>query len=1510
MSITVERLEAHVEVTGVAQAERELTSFKAKTTSILKGTGGDAKVKLLLDSTNFKAQVKKAIAEAQAEAGSVRISTEVDGFARELNEKISRAQILADAKSVKIRTDVGGVGGGSGGGGSSHQNDKESASADKASHSTLKLAGAFGALKAVMGGLKISAIATGLGAAASAIGSLAAGATAAVGPLSSLAGVLGVIPGLGIAMGSAFLVGKLALGGVIKGIQEQEAASKAASGQQDKEASKARSRAAQARSNADSLRSANDGIAQSEHSLMLAQEAAGDAQKNLIDTRREAARHLVDIRIQTRQLALDEEGAVNNLADARQRLNDLMKPPTTGKNWKFNEGFVTSDQNASIAAQSTMETEKQKKLAIRDATLAIKNAELSLMRTRIDQQRQLEDGNRDLAKGVELSDAMISAKRQERDARYGVAQAVKGEVDARRNLVETNLNIRDSVAAMAEADAADAKSKKDQLTEYNKLSQTGKDFVDFYRSVLKPALDGMKKAAGDALLPGLKSGAVAALPFLKTFRDSIARIGDAMGGIADKFGHLFGSDQFRSGMGALLADGATLITKLGTAAVFIANALKNVALIARPLTQWLGDMAVKWGEAIDRWSSDKNGKLADFFDRARVNAEKVFAIAGSLYTAIKNVVAAARPLGDWIMDALVRVTDKFKVWSEAASSQKKMAGYFNDQKGPLKEIAGLVGDVAKAVFDLSNNGMATGLFAQIRKELVPALKTMASTFMSEGFGKQLISTVTSVVKLLTQLGGASGGLIMTLKFLGGVADGLSRLTKEHPTLKKVVLTIITLGYALKALNITGMAQSMAQFATSFKMMKLLEGMAGGEETIGSFTKLTGAIGGATTGIGLAAIAATALIAVGLGKSMLTWKDSFHQTIGEIQKTEASMQALAGAGETVKAGKVADNLREQIRDARVFLDNESKKPIWEQAWNRILHPKERGKNEALAGAKDQVEDLAYAVEAKSKVIHDGMAIMAGSLGITRGELKALIDKYNLGPTISKGNWKGAYDVLTSHRNKWANIVTEIDAAKTAMDRYWAKWDARHGGTSLTSQAALGDSQREMTGMDINPGMLTNGKFDPSKEGASALLENIKNQRQQAFAAAAAGVADGSKTKDEAKAEVVAFQQNLEKVLAVRLGSAEAAHSLMYRSGLGADSIAKELALLDKAIAKSNSGIKSQAITTSNTWKDATNLLSESLAHNGKTLDENTEAGRTNAAAMKNLVTTAYVEANAAAWSTSKGVGEYKEKLVASTSALLDQIAPWFKNRDAAGEYLAKVTGIPKDVITKAVADTGQAQANIDNLKAAIDRVNGALIIVADAAKNTFNNLFNGWGGADGNILTPNAMGGFYDKPTRALIGEDGPEVVLPLTKPNQMKMLISNPKVKAALKSVLADAGASVHALTKDEKAMHLARESIYRATEAHRKQGPAALNQWNDALGRFFYQGPVPVEPIYPNRLTPENTAAQLAQVQADADKAMAGRQHALDQHRKAEEVHQHNTFHNQVNPQITARELARGLKR
>ncbi len=73
------------------------------------------------------------------------------------------------------------------------------------------------------------------------------------------------------------------------------------------------------------------------------------------------------------------------------------------------------------------------------------------------------------------------------------------------------------------------------------------------------------------------------------------------------------------------------------------------------------------------------------------------------------------------------------------------------------------------------------------------------------------------------------------------------------------------------------------------------------------------------------------------------------------------------------------------------------------------------------------------------------------------------------------------------------------------------------------------------------------------------------------------------------------------------------------------------------------------------------------------------------------------------------------------------------------------------------------------------------------------------------------------------------------------------------------------------------------------------------------------MEPIYPHRLTPENTAAQLAQVQADADKAMAGRQHAIDQYnqrKKAEVVHQHNTFHNQVNPQITARELARGLRR
>lgn len=51
---------------------------------------------------------------------------------------------------------------------------------------------------------------------------------------------------------------------------------------------------------------------------------------------------------------------------------------------------------------------------------------------------------------------------------------------------------------------------------------------------------------------------------------------------------------------------------------------------------------------------------------------------------------------------------------------------------------------------------------------------------------------------------------------------------------------------------------------------------------------------------------------------------------------------------------------------------------------------------------------------------------------------------------------------------------------------------------------------------------------------------------------------------------------------------------------------------------------------------------------------------------------------------------------------------------------------------------------------------------------------------GKKVTGNAMGGYFDRATLGVFGEDGPEVILPLSKPDRMRELLALPQVASAL----------------------------------------------------------------------------------------------------------------------------------
>ena len=165
------------------------------------------------------------------------------------------------------------------------------------------------------------------------------------------------------------------------------------------------------------------------------------------------------------------------------------------------------------------------------------------------------------------------------------------------------------------------------------------------------------------------------------------------------------------------------------------------------------------------------------------------------------------------------------------------------------------------------------------------------------------------------------------------------------------------------------------------------------------------------------------------------------------------------------------------------------------------------------------------------------------------------------------------------------------------------------------------------------------------------------------------------------------------------------------------------------------------------------LTESIVTNGTTLDINTEQGRANQAAV-DATAKAVLGHSAATLENTGSQSAANEVINQGRARLVEQMKAFGMTEAQASSYIDELGLIPADVRTKTV----------------LDGVQGALNQIADLTRPRtvrITTIMDGAGFTHGNYgreVTAYARGGQVFGPTRALIGEAGPEAVVPLNRP--------------------------------------------------------------------------------------------------------------------------------------------------
>lgn len=175
----------------------------------------------------------------------------------------------------------------------------------------------------------------------------------------------------------------------------------------------------------------------------------------------------------------------------------------------------------------------------------------------------------------------------------------------------------------------------------------------------------------------------------------------------------------------------------------------------------------------------------------------------------------------------------------------------------------------------------------------------------------------------------------------------------------------------------------------------------------------------------------------------------------------------------------------------------------------------------------------------------------------------------------------------------------------------------------------------------------------------------------------------------------------------------------------------------------------------TYEAAIDDLTASIAENGATLDIGTEQGRANEAALDALAV-ATLDLSAKTLAQTGEQSKANDTIAAGREQLITMLGQFGITGTAAQQYADKLGLIPAEV-SSTIQARGLAEAynTTGNLQYRLEQINGSTY--SYTMRGTYIQMGN-------REITPFAAGGQVNGPTRALIGEAGPELIVPLRRP--------------------------------------------------------------------------------------------------------------------------------------------------
>lgn len=326
------------------------------------------------------------------------------------------------------------------------------------------------------------------------------------------------------------------------------------------------------------------------------------------------------------------------------------------------------------------------------------------------------------------------------------------------------------------------------------LTPEARQFLDTLKGY-QPVVKDLRRSAQQGLFPGLDES-------LQNLRRGVPMANRLLGRAGHATGRAAAQASARLTDPARLRDiervgnqGVRVISRMGVGATNLALAFTDLVVAAVPFTDWLTITLLHFTRFIEAeaHAGRESGRMTRFFDRSRRALEQTASIGVHLWHVLRDVGHASRTLGTDLWDSIEGTTARWEKWTASLEGQNQLARWFIQARAPVHEMAGLIGDLGKAIFGFNTGGL-TETIRHLR-DGVPALTRFLESMASAG--PSLADLIRGALELGANLSGALGPVQLLLRSLTRVLDILNQLIDRTPMFGHVLAAAITLAGIFK-----------------------------------------------------------------------------------------------------------------------------------------------------------------------------------------------------------------------------------------------------------------------------------------------------------------------------------------------------------------------------------------------------------------------------------------------------------------------------------------------------------------------------------------------------------------------------------------------------------------------------------------------------------------------------------------------------------------------------------------